>query len=178
MKIRSLVVLALLLSPLCMPAQSRPATSATATTSAAPGPRMGIGYHGELGKWWQSSEIVRKLQLSDDQIGQLDQTFYDHKLKLIDYGAEMEKQDLKLQALLWRQDFLPQGAASRHRAFDRAFAAGCTSPASSAPSKSGRNVLSIHRRPQRCPLRFLPTSAGGFFFVLNSEVHPYPRQPR
>jgi len=100
MKIRSLVVLALLLSPLCMPAQSRPATSATATTSAPPGPRMGIGYHGELGKWWQSSEIVRKLQLSDDQIGQLDQTFYDHKLKLIDYGAEMEKQDLKLQALL------------------------------------------------------------------------------
>ena len=41
-----------------------------------------------------------EVQLSDGQIGQLDQTFYDHKLKLIDYGAEMEKQDLKLQTLL------------------------------------------------------------------------------
>jgi hypothetical protein len=40
------------------------------------------------------------LQLSDGQIHQLDQTFYDHKLKLIDYGADMEKQDLKLQTLL------------------------------------------------------------------------------
>ena len=57
-------------------------------------------YHSELGKWWQNSEIAKKLQLSDGQIGQLDQTFYDHKLKLIDYGAEMEKQDLKLQVLL------------------------------------------------------------------------------
>jgi len=57
-------------------------------------------YHGELGKWWQNSDIAKKLQLSDGQIGQLDQTFYDHKVKLIDYGAEMEKQDLKLQALL------------------------------------------------------------------------------
>ena len=57
-------------------------------------------YRGELGKWWQNSDIAKKLQLSDDQIGQLDQTFYDHKVKLIDYGAEMEKQDLKLQTLL------------------------------------------------------------------------------
>ena len=57
-------------------------------------------YHGELGKWWQNSEIAKKLQLGDGQIAQLDQTFYDHKLKLIDYGAEMEKQDLKLQSLL------------------------------------------------------------------------------
>jgi len=61
---------------------------------------MGMVYHGELGKWWQNSDIAKKLQLSDDQIGQLDQTFYDHKVKLIDFGAEMEKQDLKLQTLL------------------------------------------------------------------------------
>jgi hypothetical protein len=51
-------------------------------------------YHGELGKWWQNSEIAKKLQLSEGQISQLDQIFYDHKVKLIDYGAEMEKQDL------------------------------------------------------------------------------------
>jgi hypothetical protein len=53
-----------------------------------------------MGKWWQNSEIAKKLQLSDSQVAQLDQIFYDHKMKLIDYGAEMEKQDLKLQTLL------------------------------------------------------------------------------
>jgi Spy/CpxP family protein refolding chaperone len=54
----------------------------------------------EMGKWWQNPDIVSKLQLNDGQISQLNQVFYDHKMKLIDYGAEMEKQDLKLQSLL------------------------------------------------------------------------------
>ncbi|HUM05931.1 MAG TPA: periplasmic heavy metal sensor [Terriglobales bacterium] len=59
-----------------------------------------IVIRGEMGKWWRDAEITKKLQLSDSQMQQLDQIFYDHKVKLIDYGAEMEKQDLKLQALL------------------------------------------------------------------------------
>ncbi len=99
MKIKYAGVFALLLLPLSLPAQnSRTVTSSTSV--AAPGTRANFVYHSELGKWWQNSEIAKKLQLGDGQIAQLDQTFYDHKLKLIDYGAEMEKQDLKLQSLL------------------------------------------------------------------------------
>src|SRR5207249_9344797 len=71
-----------------------------ATKPAPPGAKMTVVFRGELGKWWQNSEMVKKLQLNDGQISQLDQIFYDHKVKLIDYGAEMEKQDLKLQTLL------------------------------------------------------------------------------
>ena len=67
---------------------------------APPGAKMTVVFRGELGKWWQNSEIAKKLQLNDGQISQLDQIFYEHKVKLIDYGAEMEKQDLKLQTLL------------------------------------------------------------------------------
>jgi hypothetical protein len=66
----------------------------------AHGSNVHVFYRGELGKWWQNPEIAKKLQLNDGQITQLDQIFYDHKLKLIDFGAEMEKQDLKLQTLL------------------------------------------------------------------------------
>jgi Spy/CpxP family protein refolding chaperone len=98
MKIRYASALALLFLPLSMAAQGRPGPSST--TVPTPGPRTTFVYRGELGKWWQNSDIAKKLQLSDGQIGQLDQTFYDHKLKLIDYGADMEKQDLKLQTLL------------------------------------------------------------------------------
>jgi Spy/CpxP family protein refolding chaperone len=54
----------------------------------------------EMGEWWKDSTIAKKLQLTDGQITQLDQTFYDHKVKLVDYGAQMEKEDLKLQSLL------------------------------------------------------------------------------
>jgi Spy/CpxP family protein refolding chaperone len=57
-------------------------------------------YRGEMGKWWQNSDTVKKLQLTDAQVNQLDQIFFDHRMKLIDYGADMEKQDLKLQTLL------------------------------------------------------------------------------
>jgi Spy/CpxP family protein refolding chaperone len=62
--------------------------------------REGPGMHGEMGKWWRDAEIAKKLQLSEGQIAQLDQIFYDHRVKLIDHGADMEKQDLKLQSLL------------------------------------------------------------------------------
>ncbi len=98
MKISSSAALLLLLSPLYLHGQDRPTISVT--TSSTPGVRAGVVYHSELGKWWQNSDVAKKLQLSDGQVGQLDQTFYDHKVKLIDYGAEMEKQDLKLQTLL------------------------------------------------------------------------------
>ena len=59
-----------------------------------------IMFHREMGKWWKNSDTAQKLQLSDNQIQQLDQIFYEHRLKLIDYGANMEKEDLKLQTLL------------------------------------------------------------------------------
>jgi periplasmic protein CpxP/Spy len=54
----------------------------------------------EMGKWWQNPDVVSKLGLSDSQVTQLNQVFYNHKMKLIDYGADMEKQDLKLQTML------------------------------------------------------------------------------
>jgi Spy/CpxP family protein refolding chaperone len=71
--------------------------------ATAPG-HMGKGpvvmYRREMGKWWQNPDVVSKLGLNDSQVTQLNQVFYNHKMKLIDYGAAMEKQDLKLQSLL------------------------------------------------------------------------------
>jgi Spy/CpxP family protein refolding chaperone len=70
-----------------------------------PPPPGGSGRHvrivtREMGKWWENSETAQKLGLSDSQVTQLNQVFYDHKLKLIDYGAAMAKEDFKLQTLL------------------------------------------------------------------------------
>jgi Spy/CpxP family protein refolding chaperone len=53
-----------------------------------------------LGAWWKNSEIVSKLQLSEEQVKKISQTFLDHKLKLIDLQADLEKQELRLQPLL------------------------------------------------------------------------------
>jgi hypothetical protein len=57
------------------------------------------GPHGEFA-WWKNSETVSKLGLNDSQVKQLDQTFIQHKMKLIDDMAAMQKADLNLHTLL------------------------------------------------------------------------------
>lgn len=54
----------------------------------------------ELGKWWKNSDIVAQLQLGDAQIKQIEDTFLDYRLKLIDLHAEVERQEARLQPLI------------------------------------------------------------------------------
>ena len=63
-------------------------------------PLGGPLFAGGLGAWWKNSEIVSKLQLSEDQVKKIEQTYLDHKLKLIDLQADLEKNELRLQPLL------------------------------------------------------------------------------
>ena len=66
--------------------------------AVAPAPPMPPRH--DLGKWWKNSEVVQKLQLSEGQINQLEQTFLDHRLKLIDLRADVERQEARLQPLI------------------------------------------------------------------------------
>lgn len=68
--------------------------------AGGPGGRPDGMMHHAMGDWWKNSEIASKLQLSDQQVQQLQNTFYQHRLKLIDLRANIEKQDLALQQLL------------------------------------------------------------------------------
>ena len=54
----------------------------------------------EMGAWWKNSNVAQKLNLTDSQIKQLEDAFYQHRLKLVDIGAAMEKADMKLQQML------------------------------------------------------------------------------
>lgn len=78
-----------------------------AQEAPAPGPGGpgGPGMHGPHGPhgdfaWWKNSETTTKLGLNDSQVKQLDQTFVQHKMKLIDDMAAMQKADLTLHSLL------------------------------------------------------------------------------
>jgi Spy/CpxP family protein refolding chaperone len=100
MPTKSLIVLASWLLATAALAQGPPPPP----KAGDPGPenmhqRMMITRRG-MGKWWKNSDVAKKLQLNDSQVTQLDQIFYQHRLKLIDFGAEMAKEDLKLQTLL------------------------------------------------------------------------------
>jgi Spy/CpxP family protein refolding chaperone len=109
MKLSNFCYLFVLVFSLSALAQSPPPPPSQNQVFVGPGVGLGPGagpstrkviVRTEMGKWWKDSNIAKKLQLTEGQIAQLDQTFFDHKMKLVDYGAEMEKEDLKLQNLL------------------------------------------------------------------------------
>lgn len=52
------------------------------------------------GKWWRNEDVIRELQLTEDQQKQLEKIFYNHLEKAIDLRAKVEKEELKLKELL------------------------------------------------------------------------------
>lgn len=59
-----------------------------------------MGMHHMMGTWWKDSETVKQLQLTDQQSQQIEQGFQEHRMRLIDLHATLEKQELKLQNLI------------------------------------------------------------------------------
>ena len=55
---------------------------------------------GGPGAWWKDSEIVKTLQLSEPQVSRIEQVYLDHRLRLVDLRADLEKQELRLRPLL------------------------------------------------------------------------------
>jgi Spy/CpxP family protein refolding chaperone len=53
-----------------------------------------------FGTWWKNSEIVSNLELSDDQVKRVEQAYLNHRLKLVDLRADLDKQELQLGPLL------------------------------------------------------------------------------
>jgi Spy/CpxP family protein refolding chaperone len=106
---------AMLLLPLALAAQGPPAHGGAQPPCGGPpeafkvmppgggpmGPGPVVVTRGPgMGEWWKNSDLARKLKLTDQQIKQLSNIFYQHRLKLIDDQAEIEKQNLELQNLL------------------------------------------------------------------------------
>ncbi len=54
----------------------------------------------ELGKWWKHSEIVKELQLSKEQVGQIEQNFLNHRNELIPLIDELKRREDRLSTLM------------------------------------------------------------------------------
>ena len=55
---------------------------------------------GKPGKWWTSPDMAQKLSLTDDQKRRMDDIFQQHRLKLIDLQASLEKEEISLEPLV------------------------------------------------------------------------------
>lgn len=59
-----------------------------------------FGGPGPMFRWWNSPKMVEKLKLTEDQRKTFDQILLDHRAKLIDLMANLEKAELPMQALM------------------------------------------------------------------------------
>jgi len=97
------------------------AATAIGTTAAAQGPGFGQGYgqsygqgfgehrapmeralgpQGDHGRWWNNPETIEKLKLTDEQRKAMDGILQEHRIKLIDVRAGLEKVELELEPLM------------------------------------------------------------------------------
>lgn len=88
-------------APVAVPAvavpEQMPAPPAPAQAPAKmmpPMPPMGMG------KWWKDSRVVQEIELTPAQINDLEKSFLDHRVKLIQLRAALEIAETQLEAML------------------------------------------------------------------------------
>lgn len=59
-----------------------------------------LGPHGDHGHWWNKPEIVEKLKLTEDQRKAMDDILLQHREKLIDLRANVDKAELEMEPLM------------------------------------------------------------------------------
>lgn len=59
-----------------------------------------FGGAGALGQWWNNPMVVKQLALTDDQRKAMDGIMQDHKMKLIDLQANLEKAEVEMGPMM------------------------------------------------------------------------------
>jgi protein CpxP len=60
----------------------------------------GGGMRGDHGRWWNDPRVVEKLKLTDAQRKGMDDIYQQHRLKLVDLHATLEKEELTMEPLM------------------------------------------------------------------------------
>ena len=67
----------------------------------APSPQPGRGpMERGMGRWWKNPEMVEKLGVTTDQQKKMDDIFQQHRLKLIDDTAAVEREEVTLEPMM------------------------------------------------------------------------------
>ena len=59
-----------------------------------------FGGHGIEGRWWNNPRIIERLKLTDEQRKEFDNILLQHREKLIDLRANVEKAELEMEPLV------------------------------------------------------------------------------
>jgi Spy/CpxP family protein refolding chaperone len=53
-----------------------------------------------LGRWWNNPQLAQKIGINTDQIKKMDDIFQQHRLKLVDLNANLQKAEFTLEPLM------------------------------------------------------------------------------
>ncbi|HXS76914.1 MAG TPA: Spy/CpxP family protein refolding chaperone [Terracidiphilus sp.] len=56
--------------------------------------------HGKFGRWWNNPKIIERLKLTEEQRKSMDGIFQNHREKLIDLRANLEKAEVEMEPLV------------------------------------------------------------------------------
>ncbi len=59
-----------------------------------------LGAQGDRGRWWNNPRVVEQLKLTDGQRKSMDATLLEHREKLIDLRATLQKAELEMEPLM------------------------------------------------------------------------------
>ena len=59
-----------------------------------------MGGPGEHGRWWNNPKVAERLKLTDAQRKAMDETLLQHREKLIDLRATVQKAELELEPMM------------------------------------------------------------------------------
>ena len=82
---------------------SKNVTINTAGGNFSFGVGVGIGIGARSGRWWTRPEVIEQLGLSADQRKNLDDILQQHRLKLIDLDAALQREEVTLEPLVSAQ---------------------------------------------------------------------------
>lgn len=71
-------------------------------------------------RWWQNTEIIQQLKLTEDEIKQLNDAYLHLRSQWIDERSRIEAERFKLEELLGQLDFSEDVVRSQHRKLEEA----------------------------------------------------------
>ena len=72
------------------------------------------------GKWWKMPAVAQRLNLSDQEISQLDESYWQSRRQMIRLKANMETEQLELQSIIEGRDMNEAAALTQYAKLDKA----------------------------------------------------------
>jgi len=61
---------------------------------------LGQGEFQTRRKWWKDSALMKRIGVTDEQVQKIESIFQDHRLRLIDMDADLQKQEATLEPMI------------------------------------------------------------------------------